>query len=92
MNVDHGIERVRSATSGNEPLVRLWQQQYTRPGHPLRAEEPGSGLGSVGRGSSHLPHGLYVFSRDRQKAIWLIKGTDSPEYIQDSAVAVRYEE
>ncbi len=87
MKTDGGIEQVRVATFDNEPLARLCQQRLQAEGVPCILKSLGVGSGAWG-GSSFVPHGLYVFSRDRQKAIGIIKGTDSPEYLLDSGAAV----
>ena len=87
MNLDHGIEQVRVATFDNEPLARLWQQRLQQEGVPCVLKSLGAGSGAWG-GNSFVPHGLYVFSRDRQRAIGMINGTDSPEYLLDSGVDV----
>jgi hypothetical protein len=87
MNVDHGIEQVRVAVFENEPLARLWQQRLQGEDIPCMLRSLGVGSGAWG-GNSFVPQGLYVFSRDRQRAIGFIKGTDSPEYLQDSSVIV----
>ena len=83
MNVDYGIEQVRVATFDNEPLARLWQQRLQAEDIPCVLKSLGVGSGAWG-GNSFVPHGLYVFSRDRQRAIGVIKGADSREYLQDS--------
>ena len=87
MNVDYGIEQVRVATFDNEPLARLWQQRLQAEDIPCVLKSLGVGSGAWG-GISFVPHGIYVFSRDRQRAIGVIKGADSSEYIQDSRVTV----
>ena len=87
MNLDRGIEQVRVATFDNEPLARLWQQRLQQEDIPCVLKSLGVGSGGWG-GNSFVPHGLYVFSRDRQKAIGVINGTDSPEYLPDSGTVV----
>ncbi|MDA0988793.1 MAG: DUF2007 domain-containing protein [Chloroflexi bacterium] len=87
MSVDYGIEQVRVAIFENEPLARLWQQRLQGEGIPCVLKSLGAGSGALG-GNSYLPNGLYVFARDRQKAIEFIRGTDSPEYLRDSSVTV----
>ena len=87
MNVDYGIEQVRVATFDNEPLARLWQQRLQAEDIPCVLKSLGAGSGAWG-GNSYVPHGLYVFSRDRQKAIGIIKEADSQEHLQDSGVGV----
>ena len=87
MNVDYGIEQVRVATFDNEPLARLWQQRLQAEDIPCVLKSLGVGSGAWG-GNSFVPHGLYVFSRDRKTAIGVINGTDSPEYLLDSGMAV----
>ena len=83
MNLDGGIGQVWVATFDNEPLARLWQQRLQEEDIPCVLKSLGAGSGAWG-GNSFLPHGLYVFSRDRQKAIGVIEGTDSQEYLVDS--------
>ena len=87
MNVDYGIEQVRVATFDNEPLARLWQQRLQAEDIPCLLKSLGAGTGAWG-GNSFVPQGLYVFSRDRQKAIEVIKEADSSEHLQDSGVGV----
>ena len=87
MNVDYGIEQVRVATFDNEPLARLWQQRLQAEDIPCVLKSLGVGSGAWG-GNSFVPHGLYVFSRDRQKALGVINGADSPEYLLDSGAVV----
>ena len=83
MSLDSGIEQVRVATFDNEPLARLSQQRLQEEGIPCVLKSLGVGSGAWG-GSSFVPHGLYVFSRDRQKALAVINGTDPPESLLDS--------
>jgi hypothetical protein len=87
MNPDGGIEQVRVATFDNEPLARLSQQRLQEEGIPCVLKSLGAGSGAWG-GNSFVPHGLYVFSRDREKALGVINGTDSPEYPVDSSAVV----
>ena len=87
MNVDYGIEQVRVATFDNEPLARLWQQRLQAEDIPCVLKSLGVGSGAWG-GNSFVPHGLYVFSRDRQRAVVVIKGADSQESLQDSGEGV----
>lgn len=87
MSVDYGIAQVRIAVFENEPLARLWQQRLQGEDIPCVVKSLGAGSGAWG-GNSYLPNGLYVFARDRQKAIEFIRGTGSPEYPQDSSVTV----
>ena len=82
MNPDGGIEQVRIATYDNEPLARLYQQRLQDEGIPCVLKSLGVGSGAWG-GNSFVPHGLYVFSRDRQKAIGVIEWTEAPEHIPD---------
>jgi hypothetical protein len=87
MNLDGGIEQVRIATFDSEPLGRLSQQRLQEEGIPCVLKSLGAGSGAWG-GSVFVPHGLYVFSRDRQKAIGVINGTDSQGYSTDSDAVV----
>ena len=87
MNPDGGIEQVRIATFDNEPLARLSQQRLQEEGIPCVLKSLGAGSGAWG-GNSFVPHGLYVFSRDREKALGVINGTDSQEYLVDSGAVV----
>lgn len=82
MNPDGGIEQVRIVTCDNEPLARLYQQRLQEEGIPCVLKSLGVGSGAWG-GNSFVPHGLYVFSRDHQKAIGVIEWTESPEHIPD---------
>jgi len=87
MNVDYGIEQVRVATFDNEPLARLWQQRLQAEDIPCVLKSLGVGSGAWG-GNSFVPHGLYVFSRDRQRAVVVIRGADSQECLQNSGEGV----
>jgi hypothetical protein len=84
MALDSGAQQVRIATFDGEPLARLWQQRLRQEDIPCVVKSLGAGSGAWG-GSSFVPHAVYVLVRDRRRAIGVIQGTDSPEYLLDMA-------
>ncbi|MBF8266617.1 MAG: hypothetical protein HW388_125 [Dehalococcoidia bacterium] len=78
---------MRIATFDGEPLARLGQQRLQQEGIPCVVKSLGVGYGAWG-GSAFVPHALYVLAQDRRRAIGVIRGTDSPEYLLDSDAVV----
>ena len=79
-------EQVKLTTFESEPLARLSQQRLQEEGIPSVVRSLGVGSGAWG-GNVFMPHGLYVMSRDRHRAIGVLEGTDSPEYLLDTGIA-----
>ncbi|MBI2856211.1 MAG: hypothetical protein HYX93_05125 [Chloroflexi bacterium] len=81
-----GADQVRLATFESEPLARLCQQRLREEGIPSVVRSLGAGSGAWG-GSAFVPHAIYVMSRDRRRAVGVLAGTDSPEYLLDTGIA-----
>ncbi len=72
-------------------MARLWQQRLQEEGIPCVVKSLGAGYGAWG-GNTSMPHALYVLSSDRLRAIGVIRGTDSPEYLLDFGATAEEEE
>ena len=89
MTPSSDTDQVQVATFDGEPMARLCEQRLQQEGIPCMVKSLGVGSGAWG-GNVFLPHAVYVLSRDRRRAIGIIRGTDSPEYLLESDVAVEH--
>lgn len=74
---DDDLRQVRIATFDSEPMARLWEQRLRQGEIPCFVKSLGAGSGAWG-GSSFVPQGLYVFARDKDTAIDLIREAGLP--------------